>query len=141
MTKRTVLAVIAVFVAWQILDFLIHYVLLMPTYEATAELWRPQEEMKMPLMWLVTLVTAVVFVCLYAWLIRPKSVYAGLSFGILFGIAGGFSMGFGTYCVMPIPQKLAVAWTAGTLIESAVAGLLVGWIVKEQEAISRSGPA
>ena len=131
MTKRTVLAVIAVFVAWQILDFLIHNVWLMSTYEATAELWRPMEEMKMPLMMLVGLVTAVVFVCLYAWLIRPKSVFAGLSFGILFGIATGFSMGFGTYCVMPIPQKLAVAWSVGSLVETVVAGLLVGWIVKE----------
>jgi hypothetical protein len=137
MTKRTVLAVIAVFVAWQILDFLIHNVWLMSTYEATAELWRPMEEMKMPLMMLVGLVTAVVFVCLYAWLIRPKSVFAGLSFGILFGIATGFSMGFGTYCVMPIPQKLAVAWSVGSLVETVLAGLLVGWIVKEPEAASR----
>lgn len=134
MTKRIVLAIIAVFVTWQALDFLIHGVMLKSTYEETASLWRPTEEMKMALMWLVGFVMAVAFVCLYAWLIRPKSVYAALSYGILFGLSTGVSMGFGSYCYMPIPQKLAVAWAVGRLVETVLAGLLVGWIVKEPGA-------
>ena len=131
MTKRIVLATLAVFVAWQALDFVIHGLLLMSTYEATAELWRPVAEMKMGLMRVVGLVAAVSFVCLYAWLVRPKSWAAGLSYGLIFGVGTGFSMGYGTYCVMPLPQSLAVGWCAGSLVETAVAGLLVGWIVKE----------
>lgn len=131
MTKRIVLAVVAVFVAWQVMDFLLHAVLLQSTYAATAELWRPMPEMKMGLMRLVCLVSAVCFVCLYAWLVRPKSWAAGLSYGLIFGVGAGVSMGFGTFCVMPIPQNLAMAWFIGTIVEAAVAGLLVGWIVKE----------
>ena len=58
MRKRIVFAVITVFVAWQILDLVIHGLLLMKTYEATASLWRPMTEMKFGLMRLVGLVAA-----------------------------------------------------------------------------------
>ena len=47
MIKKAILAVIAGFIVWSILDFLIHSMLLEPTYEATSELWRPVEEIKM----------------------------------------------------------------------------------------------
>jgi hypothetical protein len=67
----------------------------------------------------------------FAWLVRPKSWAMGLSYGLIFGLGTGFSMGFGTYCVMPLPPFLAVAWFVGSVVEAAVAGLLVGWIVKE----------
>lgn len=134
MNKRIALGIIAVFVAWQVLDFVLHGLVLAATYQATAELWRPLPEMKMGLMRLVCLVSAVCFVCLYAWLVQPKSWAVGLSYGLIFGVAAGISMGFGTFCVMPIPQNLALAWFLGTIVEAAVAGLLVGWIVKETPA-------
>ena len=52
MLKRNLLAIIAVFVVWSILDFLIHGMLLQSSYEATANLWRPMEEMnRTPLLW------------------------------------------------------------------------------------------
>jgi hypothetical protein len=40
-------------------------------------------------------------------------------------------MGFGTYSFMPLPESLAVAWCVGSIVEAAVAGLLVGWIVTD----------
>ena len=141
MTKRNVLAIIAVFVVWQVLDFLLHGVILKSTYEATAALWRPMAEMKMGLMRVVGLVAAVCFVCLYAWLVRPKCWATGLSYGLIFGVGTGFSMGFGTYCVMPIPQSLAVGWFVGSVVNAGVAGLLVGWIVKEPGATPQPAEA
>lgn len=131
MNKRIVLGIVAVFVAWQVLDFVLHGLILASTYQTTAELWRPMAQMKMGLMRVVGSVAAVCFVCLYAWLVRPKSWATGLSYGLIFGASTGFSMGFGTYSVMPLPQSLAVGWCVGSIVEAAVAGLLVGWIVKE----------
>ena len=43
-------------------------------------------------------------------------------------------MGFGSYSVMPIPESLAAAWFLGTVVKSAVGGLLIGGIVKEPPA-------
>lgn len=129
--KRIILAVIAVFVLWQVLDFVIHGLILTKTYEATASLWRPMAEMKMGLMRVVTALAAAAFVCLYAWLIRDKSPATGLSYGLIFGVATGVSMGFGIYCVMPVPSILAIVWCVGSVVESALAGWLVGCIVRE----------
>ena len=131
MNKRIVLGIIAVFVAWQVMDFVLHGLILASTYQATASLWRPMAEMKMSLMRVGGLIAAMCFVCLYAWLVKPKSWAAGLSYGLILGVATGVSMGYGTYCVMPIPASLAAAWCIGSVVKTAVAGLLAGWIVKE----------
>jgi hypothetical protein len=128
--KRVILAVLAVFVAWQLLDFVIHGVVLMKAYQETASLWRPMAEMKMALMRLVGLVAATTFVVIYAGFIHERSVATGLKYGLIFGLGAGVSMGLGTYSVMPIPPVVAVGWLVGTVIESSVGGLLAGWIVK-----------
>lgn len=132
MTKKIIFATLAVFVAWGILDFLIHGMMLGKAYQATAMLWRPMEEMKQGLMYLVTLLTALVFVTIYARLISPKDVGRGLGFGLLFGVGAGISMGYGTYSVQPIPYFMALAWFLGTTIKATVAGLITGLIVTEE---------
>ena len=131
MIKRIVLAVVAVFVAWSVMDIVIHGVILAPTYKETAQLWRPMEQMKMGLMHVVVLIAAAVFVGLYAFFVGKKSVTTAVKFGLLFGIGVGISMGYGTYAVQPIPYKIAMTWFLGTVAETTVAGLLTGWIVKE----------
>lgn len=129
MIRRFILAVVAVFIAWAVLDFIIHGLILQSTYQATAQLWRPMGQMKMGLMYLVTFVGAASFAGLYAIL---KSAVAGLKYGLLFGIAIGFPMGFGTYSYMPVPLTLAVTWFIGSLVETIVGGAIVGAIIKAE---------
>ena len=130
--KRLIIAIVAVFVLWSLLDMIIHGLLLQETYEATAYLWRPMEEMNMLLMYIVILAYAICFVLIYHSFVSRKSIATGLQFGILFGLAAGISMGFGTYSYMPIPLSLAISWFAGTLVELTVAGALVGAIIKPE---------
>jgi hypothetical protein len=130
MAKRIILAVLAVFIAWSILDFILHGLLLRSTYEATANLWRPMDQMKMPLMYFVTLVFTACFVLIYGLLVERKSLVSGIQFGALFGLATGISMGFGSFSYMPIPLTLAWTWFFGSWIEAIAAGAIVGAIVK-----------
>jgi hypothetical protein len=130
MAKRAILAVVAVFIARSILDFLIHGLLLQSTYAATASLWRPMSEMNMPLVYLVTLVSTGCFVLIYGYLVGQKSLVSGITYGALFGLATGISMGFGSYSYMPIPLTLAWSWFFGSLIEALIAGAIVGAIIK-----------
>lgn len=131
MMKKLLLAFVAVFVAWQVLDFVIHNMLLMKAYEASASMWRPMEEMKMGLMYVVSAVSAFVFVWIYAKLISPKSMVTGLQYGVMLGVSIGIGMGYGTYAVQPLPYNIALSWFLGTIVEMGVAGLLTGMIVKE----------
>lgn len=129
MTRRIIFATVAVFVVWTALEFVLHNILLQSTYEATASLWRPEEEMKMGLMNVVQILSAFLFVLIYACLIKDKSVKQAMKFGVLYGLASGISMGYGSYAVMPIPYSLAFAWFMGsfviTLAGAAVTGLIV----------------
>jgi LytS/YehU family sensor histidine kinase len=129
--KRTLIATVVVFLAWDVLDFLIHGVLLQGTYAATPELWRPQAEMKMALMYLTVLVSALCFCTIYAKWVFPKSIQTGFLFGLWFGIAVGVGMGFGTYSVQPIPYVMALTWFFGTVVEGAVAGLLAAALIRD----------
>lgn len=130
MAKRTIWAVVAVFVAWAILDFILHGLLLRSAYEATPDLWRPMDQMNMVLMYFVTLVSAVCFVLIYGLLAGQKSLALGIRFGALFGLAAGISMGFGSYSVMPISLTLAWGWFIGSWVEGIAAGAIAGAIMK-----------
>lgn len=136
MLKRIIFAIVTIFIAWSVLDMVIHGMLLQKTYEATANLWRPMEEMDMTLMYIVTLAYTACFVFIYSVFVGNKSVATGIKFGALFGLAAGISMGFGSYSYMPIPLSLAVSWFTSTLIEAIVAGALVGVIVKQEQKSS-----
>ncbi len=133
MLKQTIWAVIVVFIVLSILDFLIHGVFLKSTYQETANLWRPEDEMNMPLMSIVTLIFSICFVTIYSYLIEPKSLSSGIKYGLIFGVATGVSMGFGSYCYMPIPLSLAFSWFIASLVERSLAGIIVGFMVKSLE--------
>ncbi|MCX6338647.1 MAG: hypothetical protein NTX71_01845 [Candidatus Aureabacteria bacterium] len=106
--------------AWNILDEILHGVILCRDYQQTVALWRPFGEMKLGLIRLVELVAAITFVAIYA-----------LRYGLLYGIGAGVSMGYGSYAVMPITHEIACAWFAGSLVESIAGAILIGLIIKE----------
>jgi hypothetical protein len=129
--KRTILAVLAVFVSWSALDFVIHGLILGSTYAATPQLWRPMPEMKMGLMYFTVLVASAAFVYIYARFIAEKGVKTAVLYGLVFGIGEGTAMGYGTYSVMPIPYVMAFVWFAGSVVEAVAAGLVAGLIIKK----------
>jgi hypothetical protein len=130
MAKRFALGVMAVFAAWTVAGIVIHGLILGPSYEATAQLWRPMEEMNNGLMSLVMFIMAILFTLFYTVIVTGKSPSSGVKFGLLSGLLAGFSMGFGTYTTMPITFTIAIAWFLGTLAEYTAGGWLVGLIVK-----------
>ncbi len=129
--KRFLLAVLAVFLTWYLLDVLIHGLILKGAYEATSELWRTMEEMKFNLLRFVVLIKSIVFVSIYTRFFAKKGVGTALLYGLLFGIGIGIPMGYGSFAVMPIPYKMAFVWFHGTLVETILGGLLMGLIIKK----------
>jgi hypothetical protein len=59
-------------------------------------------------------------------------VAAGAKYGLVYGLAAGISMGFGSYLYMPIPYSLAWGWFLGCLVESIIGGALAGWIIRSR---------
>lgn len=114
--RNCVVAMIAVFVSWEVPDYSIHRMNLTELYEQTASLWRLMEDMKPGLMVVAVLLSALGYVLIYSLLIKDKTLKNGLLFGLLFGIVTRVSMGYGTYSVQPIPYSLALGWSIGSLV-------------------------
>jgi hypothetical protein len=131
MWKKLLLATIVLFVAFGIMDFVLHSLILMGVYSETKELWRPMAEMKMWVQYVAKIISIFSFVFIYSKLITNKSLKNSIIFGTFWGIAAGMSMGYETYAVMPIPYILAISWFWGSFIEWAVAGLIAGMIIKD----------
>jgi hypothetical protein len=129
--RKILLATVAVFVVWSALGYVIHGIILGPSYSATASLWRPTGEMKMGLMYLVGLISALTFVVIFGLFFAKKTVFSGLKYGLIFGAGTGISMGYGSYAVLPIPYHMALTWFLGAVIEAAVGGLILGGIMRD----------
>ena len=127
--KRSLIAGAATLVAWMLLDLSAHRFLLAPIYEASASLWRPFDQMNVVLIYAVTVVLIGVFVGIYALLVRPKSLRAGLALGAFIGLALGIASGFGTFIHMPIPLALAWGWFIAGWLKGLIAGGIVGAVI------------
>ena len=124
--KRTGLAIIAVFVAWGILDFLLHGVLLRGMYSVSPQIWRPMDEIPLWLIYLTTLISAACFVYIYARMLAEPTLAAALRYGLVFGIGAGATAGLGGYATLPISLGMAIIWFLGILVES-LAGAWIAW--------------
>src|SRR5215510_1236238 len=130
MAKRIIWSVLAIFIAWSALDFILHRLLLQSTYEASSNLSRPMDQLNIPLIYFVMSVLILCFVLIYWHLVERKSLASGIRFGTLFGLAISVSAGFGTYIHMPIPLTLAWSWFLGGWLKMIAAGAIVGALIK-----------
>jgi hypothetical protein len=131
MLKKYLLSVVIVFLVWSVIDFVVHGVILASAYQATAAIWRPMAEMKIGLMYLSTFLATAAFCAIYMLLVNPKSLKAGVIYGLLVGLLVGVPMAIGTYSVMPITVQIAAGWFGGMLVEMVFGGLCLGMMSKK----------
>lgn len=134
--KKWAITSIVVFVVLEILNFLVHMVILSGIYQATASLWRSQQEM-MGMMWmnyLVELIWAFIFVYVFAKGYEGKGWLEGLRFGLIIGVFFSLPMSIGTYVTQPFPFNLALYWFIFGVIDSMIIGIVASLIYKPLES-------
>jgi len=131
--KRFILASIIVFVAFEIMDLFVHMVLLKGTYETLQEIWRPDMNKLMWVMWVATLFFCFIFVYIFTKGYEGKGVMEGLRYGLLIGLLMMIVGNFSQYAVYPLPLCLVIQWTIYGLIEFIVCGIIVSLIYKPAE--------
>jgi hypothetical protein len=108
--KKMVLAFLVVFVLFEVMDYVIHGVILSPVYAQLAHIWRPDMMSKMWIMALSTLVMSFMFVYIFIKGYENKGVGEGIRFGIAAGLFMNFIGMFSQYVMYPIPLSLAIEW-------------------------------
>lgn len=126
-------ATIVAFVVTMGFDWVFHGIYMKEAYEATKDMWRPEEEMQnfFHICLIYHGVLAFGIAGLYCWISRflpcsGKTPKAGLKFGFFVGLIIGISH-FGSYIWMPIPMDMAINW----LIGSIVWGMLLGFVLSQ----------
>ena len=108
--KRYIAASVAVFVVQQLLNFLIHGVILKAAYESTKSIWRPDMASKMWILTLTTFILSFLFTLIFVKGYEGKGIKEGLRFGLLIGLFISLPVSYENYVVLPIPYLLALQW-------------------------------
>ena len=134
--KKLLIGFVAVFITLEVLDAVIHGVILMSTYMAMQNVWRTDMMAKMWVLHVVKLLTAFFFTVIFSKGYENKGIMEGVRYGCYMGaiIAAGFALG--SYATFPIPHMLAIHWFLFTLAEYIIAGVVVALIYGRKEALA-----
>jgi hypothetical protein len=135
--KRWLIASIVAFVAFAIMEWILHSVILASAYMAKPEYWLPEVLMRQRVWsrYVGYLIYAGMLTLIY---IKGYEGKPGLGEGFRFGLYVGFFTAiprfFVEYAVMPYPASISVSWLIAGLVESVILGLIVGALYKNPVA-------
>lgn len=134
--KRFIFGGIAIFIIFQILDFLVHNILLMPLYASMANIWRPDMMSKMWIMYAGSFVFSFLMMFVFIKGYEARGIMEGVRFGIIIGLMTNGIGAFYQYSVYPLPFSLIIQWFIYGLAEFIVAGIAAALIYKPLEDLS-----
>jgi hypothetical protein len=126
--KKVIIGSIVVFVILEVLDILIHGVILMSTYAAIQNVWRPDMMQKMWILHIVKIVVSFFFALIFSKGYEGKGIIEGVRYGLYIGLMLGIGMAYGTYAMIAIPYWLALQWFVYAVIEYIAAGIGVALV-------------
>lgn len=136
MNKKFWIGCIAVFVTISVVEFIVNTLLLSSAYMSTANLWRPMEEMKWGLFYVVYVFIAFFITLIFSKGYEGKGVVEGIRFGFYVGMMMAVPMAYGTYASMPIPYSLALQWFIYGLIEYIIIGIVLALVYGKQAMVA-----
>ena len=131
--KRFVVAVIVVFISFQILDFVIHGIILAPTYANLKSLWRLDMMSKMWIMYVTSFILSFLFVYIFTKGYEGRGLGEGIRYGLLIGLLINAVGAFNQYTVYPVPFTLALQWFIYGMIEFVICGIIAALIYKPKK--------
>jgi hypothetical protein len=131
--KRFILASIAVFVTFQALDFIIHGLILMSTYQSLTHLWRPDMMSLMWIMYLSSFFMSFMFVYIFTKGYENRGIMEGLRFGVVIGLFMNVVGMFSQYAMYPIPFSLTMQWFLYGMAEFIIAGIVAAAVYRPAE--------
>lgn len=132
--KRMIIASILVFAGIQVMDFVIHGIILSPVYQSLAHVWRPDMMAKMWILRLSSLVMSFLFVYIFIKGYENKGIIEGVRYGIIIGLFMNVIGMFSQYVMYPIPFSLSVQWFIYGMIEFIICGIIAALVYKRKGA-------
>lgn len=136
--KKFWIAFIVIFIAMSILSFIIHGLILAPTYQSDEmkNIWRTDMQAKMWIYYIVYLFISFFFVLIFSKGYTGKGIIEGVRYGIYIGFLMSVPMAYSTYAMIPIPYSVAVQWFIYGMIQYIILGIIVAAIYGKTTAQS-----
>ncbi len=139
---RLIITIVVAAVAMWVLDFVYHGLLLGEQYAATADAWRPEEEMmaRFPFQVICYFVIAIGFSTVWAFGFAPQGhgMKCGAIYGFFMGLfgTGGMMMSF---VFSPIPDQFVAPWAISGVVMSILVGMLIALVYKPKSRTADAG--
>lgn len=136
MSKKFWIGFVVVFVAMEVLMFLIHGVILSSAYQATQSVWRPDMQSLMWVYHVLAVIGAFFFTFIFSKGYEGKGVPEGVRYGLYVGIWMSSGMAYGSYAMINIPYSLALQWFIYGVIEYLIYGILLAVVYGKQATVT-----
>ena len=133
-TKNVIIGGVAGFVFIFLYEWVVHGMLLMPTYDATASVWRPMAEMEAMMPYAIFIKLALAFATAYYVGKMHKHGYeAGACFGFMIGVFLAI-MSLAQYTYLPIELNLPIMWAIAIIVQMTAVGAIAGHFNQQESA-------
>ncbi len=126
--KKVLIGFVVVFVLLEVLDMIVHGLILGPTYATLQNVWRPDMMEKMWILHIVKIVVAFMFAFIFSKGYEGKGILEGVRYGLYVGLMLSIGYAYGSYASFPIPYSIALQWFIYALIEYILSGVALAWI-------------
>jgi hypothetical protein len=126
--KRFILSVIVIFIILAMIDFLFDLFVLRQLNASLESVWRLGH-----IYWLepfLYLVSAFLFMLIFAFATQEKGIGEGIFYGIVLGLFASGISAFKQYALYPLPLSIAFIWLAEGLIQYTAAGIAASLIYR-----------
>ncbi|MDP1678049.1 MAG: hypothetical protein Q8L88_14425 [Bacteroidota bacterium] len=133
--KKVLIGTVAVFIAMNAFDYVVHGMILAEAYKATANLWRPDMQSMMWIYSVISLVSAFFFSFIFSKGFEGKGIAEGARYGLYIGIWMSIGMAYGTYAMIAIPYAMAMQWFLYGIVGYVLYGIILALVFgKKTEA-------
>ena len=124
MMKAMLIGGVLAFVFVFIYEFVVHGFLMAGLYEATTNVWRPQEESSMVTMLLGQFLFSMALAFFYPIVGPDKNCKKAVPFGFGLGLVMAMPS-IATYSYLPIPLSISLLWAVAAFVKALVASIIV----------------
>ena len=128
MNKKVLIGFVVVFVLTFLLDYVVNMYVMMADYEATKQLWRAPEEMKMGVIVVSQLFFAFFFTLIFSKGYEGKGIQEGVRYGVYVALMMALPAAYMTFATMPVPYSLSLKWFLSGLVQNMLYGIALALV-------------
>jgi hypothetical protein len=128
--KNFIFTSVIVFIAYQVVNSIIHYLILSGAYQALVDVWRPDMMQKVWIMYATSLIFSFLFVYIFSKGYEGRGILEGVRYGLILGLLMNVVGMFNQYAVYPLPFSLIIQWFIYGIIQFIICGIVAATLYK-----------